>query len=53
LQSFDDDFRFAGNRAQLTKQIGNAVPPLLGKAIGTHLASLINGSDVETSRRAA
>ncbi|HEY1976186.1 MAG TPA: DNA cytosine methyltransferase [Candidatus Baltobacteraceae bacterium] len=41
LQSFDDDFVFCGNRSQIVKQIGNAVPPLLGKVIGEHLASLI------------
>jgi DNA (cytosine-5)-methyltransferase 1 len=33
LQSFDDQFNFLGNRAQIVKQIGNAVPPLLGRAI--------------------
>jgi DNA (cytosine-5)-methyltransferase 1 len=33
LQSFDDDFIFAGNRTQVVKQIGNAVPPLLGRTI--------------------
>lgn len=33
LQSYDDDFIFKGNRAQVVKQIGNAVPPLLGRAI--------------------
>lgn len=33
LQSFDDDFKFFGNRSEITKQIGNAVPPLLGKAL--------------------
>ncbi|MCQ4614115.1 DNA cytosine methyltransferase [Corynebacterium pseudogenitalium] len=33
LQSFDDDFVFKGNRSQIVKQIGNAVPPLLGQAI--------------------
>jgi DNA (cytosine-5)-methyltransferase 1 len=33
LQGFDDSFGFCGNRAQIVKQIGNAVPPLLGRAI--------------------
>lgn len=41
LQSFDDDFKFAGNRSQIVKQIGNAVPPLLGRAIGEALAPLL------------
>ncbi len=41
LQSFDDDFRFAGNRSQVVKQIGNAVPPLLGRAIGESLARVL------------
>ena len=41
LQSFDDDFIFRGNRSQIVKQIGNAVPPLLGKVIADHLATLI------------
>lgn len=34
LQSFPDDFIFKGNKAKQLVQIGNAVPPLLGKAIG-------------------
>jgi DNA (cytosine-5)-methyltransferase 1 len=38
LQSFDDDFEFHGSRAQIVKQIGNAVPPVLGEAIGAHIA---------------
>lgn len=33
LQSFHDDFVFAGSRSQIVKQIGNAVPPLLGGII--------------------
>jgi DNA (cytosine-5)-methyltransferase 1 len=41
LQSFDDDFQFAGNRAQIVKQIGNAVPPLLGKAIADALTEIL------------
>jgi len=34
IQSFDDDFVFYGPKSSVCKQIGNAVPPLLAKAIG-------------------
>ncbi len=47
LQSFDDDFGFAGNRSQVVKQIGNAVPPQLGKAIAESLARSIGMSQDE------
>jgi len=40
LQSFDDNFQFFGTRTQITKQIGNAVPPLLGTAIGETVAEM-------------
>jgi DNA (cytosine-5)-methyltransferase 1 len=53
LQSFDDDFVFCGSRAQIVKQIGNAVPPLLGQAIGSHLASLLGVSDRDALMAAA
>ncbi len=33
LQSFSDDFVFYGNKSAVCTQIGNAVPPLLAKAI--------------------
>ncbi len=33
LQSFPDRFIFSGSAAQIRQQIGNAVPPLLAKAI--------------------
>lgn len=39
LQGFPDRFRFCGNRAQVVKQIGNAVPPLLGRTIAEALAA--------------
>ncbi|MDP3650062.1 MAG: DNA cytosine methyltransferase [Rhodoferax sp.] len=41
LQSFDDTFEFAGNRTQIVKQIGNAVPPLLGRAIAGAIAEIL------------
>ncbi len=34
LQSFPDNFIFWGTEASIRKQIGNAVPPLLGYALG-------------------
>lgn len=33
LQSFDDKFVFFGSKIRVRKQIGNAVPPLMAKAI--------------------
>lgn len=33
IQSFDDDYLFAGKKTSVVGQIGNAVPPLLGTAI--------------------
>lgn len=45
LQSFDDTFLFAGdNRSKIAKQIGNAVPPLLGCALATTLSNVLNGT---------
>lgn len=37
LQSFPDDFIFYGNKQQQYKQVGNAVPPLLGNAVAKEI----------------
>lgn len=37
LQSFPDDFIFYGNKTQQYRQVGNAVPPLLGYHLGLKL----------------
>lgn len=40
LQSFPNDFLFHGPLSAQWRQIGNAVPPLLGKAIGTAILGM-------------
>ncbi len=37
IQSFPDEFEFIGNQQETYVQVGNAVPPLLGKAIGNSI----------------
>ena len=37
LQSFDDTFIFWGSKVYVRKQVGNAVPPLLAKAIADQI----------------
>jgi len=41
IQTFPEDYHFVGTRRSIQKQIGNAVPSLLGKAIVKHLISNI------------
>lgn len=38
IQSFDDRFIFVGSKVYIRKQIGNAVPPLLAKAIADQIS---------------
>lgn len=47
IQTFPDDWTVYGSTASKYRQIGNAVPVLLGKAIGEHLYKLIKGEKVQ------
>lgn len=49
LQKFPDEFRFVGTKIEIAKQIGNAVPPLLGKRIAEVVAEIL---DAARARRA-
>jgi len=42
LQSFPDNFHFFGSKTSQYRQVGNAVPPLLGAQIGKALVSYLD-----------
>jgi DNA (cytosine-5)-methyltransferase 1 len=42
LQSFPDDYLFESSKSMILKQIGNAVPPGLGKAIGKSVKNILD-----------
>ena len=42
LQSFPDEFGFFGTKSEQYVQVGNAVPPLVSKAIGKHILNLVD-----------
>ena len=43
LQSFPDDFIFYGNKSQQYKQVGNAVPPMLGQVVAKKILEYLRG----------
>lgn len=47
IQSFPDKFKFIGTKGSQMKQVGNAVPPLLAKAIATVIMKDIEGGDTD------
>lgn len=47
LQSFPDDFVFKGTKTQQNRQVGNAVPPLLGYALAKEILHIVRGTNYE------
>ena len=45
LQSFPDIFKFSGPKTKQNVQVGNAVPPLLGKAIAKEIKKYLDESN--------
>ncbi|WP_448132903.1 DNA cytosine methyltransferase [Stenotrophomonas rhizophila] len=50
LQSFPDGFRFSGTMNPAFKQIGNAVPPLMAKALASHILQTIRQTATEKEK---
>lgn len=51
LQSFDDTFIFYGNKTQQYRQVGNAVPPLLGKAVASEIMKWLDSTSKPKSKK--
>lgn len=51
IQQFPDSWQFIGSMNNIYKQIGNAVPIGLGKAIGSVLVSVADGNSLISSKR--
>lgn len=45
LQTFPDSFVFCGTKDSQYQQVGNAVPPILAKAIAEHLCRYLDGEN--------
>lgn len=51
LQTFPDDFKWHGTKIRIALQIGNAVPPLLARAIADHVKKHLRVNKVRPTRR--
>lgn len=50
LQTFPDSFVFCGTKDQQYQQVGNAVPPIMAKAIAVKLAKLLTSKNNKKAR---
>jgi len=41
IQGFPDDYKWVGSKVAIARQIGNAVPIPLARALGAHLAKFV------------
>lgn len=46
IQGFDDGFQFCGSKTEIASQVGNAVPPLFGRAFSPVLEQLLHEQSV-------
>jgi len=51
LQTFPDSFSFVGSRIEVAKQIGNAVPPVLARAVAEELRAVLEEVGIVGSLR--
>lgn len=53
LQGFDDDWQFSGRKTAAYRQIGNAFPPPVARAVGQRIVSAFNAASSRRVKKAA